>query len=145
MSTRLAALALAAGMAGCAASTPADDELFEARLSGGQEVPAVATAASGEAQLRYDHRAQLLRWQVSHAGLSGPVTGAHIHGPAGPEQAAPPVIAFTGSLNAVTISGQARITPEQYIQLRSGQWYVNLHTARHPQGEVRGQLRPSRY
>lgn len=141
----LAAAALAAGLAACAQPSPTRDEMFEARLSGAQEVPAVATSGSGEAQLRFNQQAQLLHWKVSHAGLSGPVTGGHIHGPAGPDQNAPPVIPFTVNLNAATISGQLRITPEQFNQLRSGQWYVNLHTARHPQGEVRGQLRPSRY
>jgi hypothetical protein len=39
-------------------------------------------------------------------------------------------------------SGEAQITPEQFNQLSSGQWYVNVHTAAHPGGEIRGQLRP---
>ena len=49
-----------------------------------------------------------------------------------------------GSLGSDPIRGEARITPEQLGQLNSGQWYVNLHTARHPGGEIRGQLRPRR-
>jgi hypothetical protein len=53
------------------------------------------------------------------------------------------LIPFT-NLGANPITGEARITPEQLGQLDSGQWYVNLHTARNPGGEIRGQLRPRR-
>jgi CHRD domain len=137
-----AAAALCAVLAGC--SSVAGDpeprtELYEAQLSGAQEVPAVASAGTGRAELRLDRKNHLVRWTVSHSGLSGPLTAAHIHGPAGPGQNAPALI----PLNHVpaTLTGQLLLTPEQASQLESGQWYVNLHTARHPQGEIRGQLR----
>jgi hypothetical protein len=145
--TRRATLALAlAGLvlAGCAAGVTAEEgELYGGPLSAAQEVPAVASGGSGDAEVRYDPKTGFVHWRVSHAGLSGPVTGAHIHGPAGPGQNAGILIPF-GNLQATPITGQARITPEQLGQLSSGQWYVNLHTARHPGGEVRGQLRPRR-
>lgn len=137
-----AAMAAACLLAACAQPGGAQGEIFQATLSGAMEVPPVATGGSGEARLRFDPKAQLLYWRVTHGGLSGPVTAGHIHGPAGPGQVAPPVIPFTGRLDDAAIAGQVRITPEQLTQLQSGQWYVNLHTARHPQGEVRGQLRP---
>lgn len=133
----LAAALLPLWIAGCAAPG-GQAELYEARLDGAQEVPAVATAGSGTAQVEVDARRNLLRWRVDHGGLSGPVTGAHVHGPAGPGANAGILFPLAGS------SGELRITPEQYNQLESGQWYVNLHTARHPGGEIRGQLRPRR-
>ncbi|HEY0822357.1 MAG TPA: CHRD domain-containing protein [Ramlibacter sp.] len=132
---------LAAGLAGCAQMRGSGQQLFEAGLTGAQEVPPVATTASGSADVRYNTGTNMLSWSVAHSGLSGPITGAHIHGPAGPGQNAGVVIPFT-NLNAATITGEARITPEQLAQLASGQWYVNLHTQRHPGGEIRGQLRP---
>ena len=136
----LAAFALALGAcAGTQLSEPV--EIYAATLSGERVVPPVATGGRGAVEARFDHRTSLLEWQVTHSGLSGPVTMGHIHGPAGPEQNAPVLIPFGGNLNGGAISGQLRLTPEQHTQLESGQWYVNLHTARHPQGEVRGQLR----
>ena len=134
-----AGAALCLALAGCAAPQSTDTQRYEASLSGAQEVPAVFGAGSGHAELRYERRSSLLHWRVTFSGLSGPVTAAHIHGPAGPGQNAPAIIPLNPA--AAPIVGQLRITPEQATQLESGQWYVNLHTARHPDGEVRGQLR----
>lgn len=130
-------------LAGCAHISADEGELYGAALTGEQQVPPVATAGSGDAEVRYDPRTQLVHWRVTHRGLSGPATGAHIHGPAGPGQNAGIVVPFA-NVNASPITGQLRITPEQLGQLSSGQWYVNVHTARHPGGEIRGQLRPRR-
>jgi hypothetical protein len=139
-----AALLVSAGLAGCANyGGAAGQQLFDATLSGAQEVPPASTAGSGKANVRYNPATTMLSWSVTHTGLSGPVTAAHIHGPAGPGQNAGVVIPFT-NVGAATITGEARLTPEQLGQLTSGQWYVNLHTAAHPGGEIRGQLRPNR-
>jgi hypothetical protein len=131
-------------VAGCASQTGSRlPELYEARLDGAQEVPAVTTAGTGQARMEVDGQG-VLRWTVDYQGLSGPVTGAHVHGPAGPGQNAPVLIPLDVKAGVATASGQARITPEQRTQLESGQWYVNLHTPGHPNGEIRGQLRPRR-
>ena len=130
-------------LGGCAQFRAEEGELYGGSFSSAQEAPPVASAATGEAEVRYDPKGALVHWRVTHSGLSGPVTAAHIHGPAGPGQNADIVIPF-GNLGSQPITGQARITPEQLGQLSSGQWYVNLHTARHPAGEIRAQLRPRR-
>ncbi|RYZ00891.1 MAG: CHRD domain-containing protein, partial [Comamonadaceae bacterium] len=141
----LLAGAVLLGLSGCAPFSPAlsGEHVFEAALEGRQEVPPVATAATGQARLHYDSRSQVLDWSVSHSGVDGRVTAAHLHGPAGPGQVAAIVIPLSGNLDAPPIRGRLRITPEQFEQLRSGQWYVDLHTRQHPQGELRGQLRHS--
>jgi hypothetical protein len=138
----LQAVAAVLLLAGCAApgGTPVP-EIFEARLDGAQEVPSVPTPATGAARVQLDAHG-VMRWTVRYEGLSGPLTGAHVHGPAGPGQDAPILIPLAPAAGAATLSGQVRLTPEQVAQLASGQWYVNLHTARHPGGEIRGQLRP---
>jgi hypothetical protein len=141
----LVAGVLSLGLAGCGQLRPSQKiEIFEAALSGSQEVPPVASSGNGTAELHYNENTNMLRWRVSYGGLSGPVTGAHIHGPAAPGQNAGVIIPFTGNLNASPITGEARITQEQLAQLMTGQWYVNLHTPVHPQGEIRGQLRQRR-
>ena len=139
LATALACLVVS----GCAQIRAEEGELYGGTLSGAQEVPPVASAGTGDAEVRYDPRTSLIHWRVTHNGLSGPLTGAHIHGPAGPGQNAGVVVPF-GNLAAQPITGQVRITPEQLGQLSSGQWYVNLHTAQNPAGEIRAQLRPRR-
>lgn len=139
----LLAAALSMVLAGCAQTRGEPRETYAATLTGEQEVPPVATSATGEAEVHFNPSTAMVHWRVTHQGLSGAVTGAHIHGPAGPGQNAGVLIPF-GPLNGNAITGSARITPEQLGQLNSGQWYVNLHTARHPAGEIRGQLRPRR-
>jgi hypothetical protein len=145
---RAAAAALAIGaLAAVSACAPLQHDApiarqvqrYEAKLAGAQEVPAVATGASGLARLEYHPRSNMLHWQVSAIGLSGKATAAHIHGPAGPGQNAAAIVPL--DVRPATITGQLRITPEQATQLESGQWYVNIHTAAYPDGEIRGQLR----
>ena len=41
---------------------------------------------------------------------------------------------------ASPIKGEATLTAEQAKQLADGIWYLNVHTAAHPPGEIRGQL-----
>ncbi len=38
------------------------------------------------------------------------------------------------------INGNATLTDDQITQLQGGQWYFNLHTAKFPDGEIRGQV-----
>ena len=136
---------LAVGLTGCSPLRPSQKiDIYEAALSGAQEVPPVATSASGQAEVQLDTLTNVIKWKVTYAGLTGPVSGAHMHGPAGPGQNAGVAVGFSGNLNAQPILGETKLTPQQADQLASGQWYVNLHTPAHPNGEIRGQLRPRR-
>lgn len=137
----LAVAALTLGLAGCAHRAPVEAELFHATLEAAPNDAGQGNSAGGRATLRYIARGRLLHWEIVHAGLSGPVAGVHVHGPAGPGQVGGIVFPLSG-MGASPPRGQLRISPEQYGQLSSGQWYVDLHTARFPQGELRGQVRP---
>jgi hypothetical protein len=48
-------------------------------------------------------------------------------------------VPLSGSL-ATPMSGTVSLTPAQAADLIAGKWYVNLHTAANPNGEIRGQL-----
>lgn len=112
---------------------------FSARLSGRQAVPPADTPARGELVAVLNRNTGLLKWKLSFSGLSGPVQSASFHSPGMDGEVAPPVV----SLGRAVLSpseGRAMLTPRQRADLLAGQWYVNLRTARYPEGELRGQL-----
>lgn len=111
--------------------------LHRADLDGGQEVPPVATSAAGWGTFTLNANGTL-SYLVRTAGLNG--TAAHIHeAPAGQNGN----IVFTLSGGPATWSGTtAALTSAQMASLRSGGWYVNVHTASNPGGEIRGQIQP---
>jgi hypothetical protein len=135
------AAAAALALAGCGQMRPSQKaDIYEATLSGAQEVPAANTRATGTAEVQLNTSTNVLSWKVTYTGLSGPATAAHIHGPAGPGANAGVVIPFQNA-GASPIVGQTTITPAQFGDLAAGLWYVNVHTAANPGGEIRGQLR----
>jgi hypothetical protein len=128
-------------VSGCGMMEPAPKiDIYEATLAGTQEVPPNTSAGRGTAEMQYDSSKSTLTWKVTYSGLSGPVTGAHIHGPAAAGANAGIVVPFS-NVSAQPIQGQATITPAQFGDLAANLWYVNLHTAQAPGGEIRGQLR----
>lgn len=140
--TALAAGFVTLALAGCGQMRPSQKiQIFEASLSGSQEVPPAATTATGAAEIQFNENTNRLTWKVTYNALTGPATGGHIHGPAAMGQNAGVVIPFTGNLNAQPVTGETTITPAQYADLAAGLYYVNIHTARFPAGEIRGQLR----
>jgi hypothetical protein len=134
----------ACGMAPMAPMAPmpamaATSTALTARLSGASEVPAVMTDATGKFEASLAAGSNLLTWKITYAGLSGPVTGAHFHGPAMAGQNAAVVVPIGAPL-ASPITGSATLTPSQAADLSAGKWYVNLHTAANQGGEARGQV-----
>ena len=142
--TTLAA-GLIASLAACGQMRPQNKiDIYQATLSNAQEVPPAAGGGGGQAEVQLNKNNNTIKWKVTYSGLTGAVTAAHIHGPAPVGQNAGVVVPFTGNMNAQPMEGEATITPEQVTQLVNGQWYVNIHTARFPGGEIRGQLRERR-
>lgn len=101
--------------------------------------PAVTTKGKGTATLRFNTATKKLSWTVRYSGLSGPAKAAHIHGPAEKGQNADPVVPFEGKLKS-PIKGSATLTDAQATDLEAGKYYVNIHTAAHADGEIRGQI-----
>ncbi len=135
----LAASAVVALAAGCTTVT-SNTALMQARLSGDAQVPPVQTMGQGVAQVWLNKDTGGLRWKVDYSGLSGPATAAHFHGPADVASNGPVVVPFKSPLTYPTIEGEATITPAQVQDLLAGRWYINIHTAKNPGGEIRGQV-----
>ena len=114
----------------------AEQMKLKADLSGGEEVPPVET--SGTTDVTYDTDTKKLTWTLQYSGLSGDATAAHFHGPADPGENAGPVVPIADFASGA--QGEADLTEEQAADLQAGKWYVNVHTANHPDGEIRGQV-----
>jgi hypothetical protein len=134
--TMLATLALGATIA---FAGPAFADKMKATLDGASEVPAVTTAGKGTADIDYDPASKKLSWKVTYTGLSGPATAAHFHGPAGATDKAGVAVAIPNA-GTSPVEGSATLTDAQAADLTAGKYYVNIHTAANPGGEIRGQV-----
>lgn len=122
-----------------AQTTPPMTGVLSAQLNGASEIPPVTSNGSGTLEATVNTQTMMLSYTVTYAGLSGPATAGHFHGPAAAGMNAGIALPFSGSL-ASPIKGQATLTATQLGQLMAGNWYVNLHTAANPSGEIRGQV-----
>ncbi|HKX83004.1 MAG TPA: CHRD domain-containing protein, partial [Pyrinomonadaceae bacterium] len=120
-------------------------EIFTAYLTGAQEVPPVATTATGYARVVLNEAAGTITFTVVFNGLSSNQTASHIHAPAAIGANVGVAINF-GAVGGTsgTITGTVAITPTQISQLRQHLGYVNVHSASFGGGEIRGQLGAAR-
>ena len=112
-----------------------------ATLSGAAEVPPNASAGMGQLQAEFDKASRTLRYTLRYSGLSGPVKAGHFHGPAEAGKNAGVALGINNAGDS-PVQGSAVLTPEQAADLLAGKWYINLHTAANPGGELRGQVTP---
>jgi|GEM_PF-6581274 len=119
-----------------ASSSSLPSDWFSASLTGGQETPPVTTNAAGQGtfQLRGDD----LQYDITVSGLSGPITGAHFHlGAPGVAGDVVEPITFDGNRASAIWTNLSQL---EITNLVTGRYYVNIHTAAHPNGEIRGQI-----
>ena len=116
----------------------ADTAVFSATLSAAAEVPPNSSMASGKLDATLDKKTSVLRWKLTYSGLTGPASMVHFHGPAMPGANAGVVLPFPSAASGTNAEGT--LTPAQVTDLMAGKWYVNVHTAANPGGEIRGQL-----
>ncbi len=130
--------------AGFAISASAATMQFHATMNGASEVPPKQTAGSGEALATLDTTSKVLTYTVTFENLSGPATAAHFHGPAAAGANAGVAVPIGGKAPTSPVHGTATLTDAQIKDLQAGMWYVNVHTAANPGGEVRGQVMPAK-
>jgi hypothetical protein len=132
---------------------------FVATLTGKQAVPAVDTKAGGEVLFTLSQDGKSLQYKMTVRDIAD-VTMAHLHmAPKGKNgaivawlyPAAPPpkpkagLFSGTlaeGTLTAAQLTGPLSGKPLNALveKIKSGEIYVNVHTDRHPGGEIRGQV-----
>ena len=107
-------------------------------LSGGQEVPPVKTTARGSGTLKVNDDGTVTGG-VNTTGIQA--TAAHIHSGAMGKNGPVVIPLSNGGDGTWMVPANARLTPDQLKMFKSGELYVNVHSAAHPDGEIRAQLK----
>ena len=126
-------LGLLMGAAAAAETIP-----LVADLSGAVQVPPNPSKGKGAVTGAFDTATRVLAWKGTYSGLTGQPMAAHFHGPADAKMNAPVVVNFDKLVSP--FEGTATLTEAQAADLLAGRWYVNIHTASYPGGELRGQV-----
>jgi hypothetical protein len=140
---------------GLATYSFAAEKSFKAMLVGSESVPAVETMAKGDATFTPIKDEEALSYYVTVSDIDN-VTAAHIHlGKKG--ENGPPVALITNDKKAGKFSGtiaEGTITKKDLMgsmtgksvedlikQIKKGNAYLNVHTDKYPNGEIRGQIK----
>lgn len=121
------------------ASLAVSAQSMKVNLSGAQEVPPVMTSASGVGSIMVGPDGSV-SGTITTTGVEG--TMAHIHeGAMG--QNGPVIVPFTKTADNVwSAPAGAKLTDAQLQSLKSGNLYLNVHSAANKPGEIRAQLKP---
>ena len=111
-------------------------------MTGIQEIPGPGDPdGNGTVEVRVVPASGSVCWNL-YARQIEPATAAHIHrGTAG--SAGPPVVPLTTPDASGRSQGCAAVDQQvaREMSMAAQNFYVNIHTASHPQGAIRGQLR----
>lgn len=139
----LAALACVAVVTLCAiTSTAQTPEEFSDRLSRLPVDRVTASTISGQGKVDATLDGHTLTITATFEGVSSPATIAHLHHA---PRARPGPVVFTIDTPTATsgeISDTITLTDPQREELRSGRYYLQIHTEGNPAGELRGWLLP---
>ena len=127
-----------AGAVAFALSACAPTVQVTAQLNGAQEVPPTSSTGTGVFNGTLNPSTGALSYTLTYINLTGPVTAAHLHGPAVAGQNAPVIVPFQAGPSP--ISGTTTLTGGMTQDLLAGRVYANIHTAQNPNGEIRGQI-----
>ena len=133
------------------ASTAFAQTVYVTNLTGGNEVPPVATTATGTATVVLNAAQTQITISCQFQNLVGTYTASHVHGPAGPGfntnvrwgfVGAPAGWILSNSDHDGTLNNYVTVDvlPADVLNLANGLMYVNVHSTFRPGGEIRGQL-----
>ena len=129
-------LVIAAGFLTTMAATSGG---IEVTLTGKEEVPPVKTAATGKGTIVVSSD-KSVSGSITTSGIEG--SAAHIHDGARGKNC-PVIVPLTKtSADTWTVPTGSKLTDAQYESYEAGNLYVNVHSAEHKGGEIRGQLSP---
>lgn len=115
--------------------------VIEAALSGDNEIPPVATTASGIGAITVNTQTLDIVLFARSFSFDNALT-AHIHNGFDGATGRPIVTLEQNFEDTAEWSATAMLTAEQFDKLLAGGLYINIHSPEHPPGEIRGQLLP---
>jgi len=118
-------------------TAPNPNVVYKASLTGAQEAPTPnASSATGNATLTFNTTTKIFTLSVTHT-IAAPTNG-HIHKAAAGVSGGVifPFSSFTSPISYTSVALDAT----QEADLSANLYYVNIHTAAYPGGEIRGQL-----
>jgi len=107
-----------------------------AHLLGSSMVPATQSDAFAEAQFDYDSASHALQYYVNYDGIAP--AKMDLHSPGTAREKAASVLDIP--LSESPISGTVKLTPGQESELLAGKMYLDIHSQKYPDGEIRGQI-----
>ena len=117
-------------------------EQLYAHLDGDSEVPPVNTHGTGRAEVEIDRFCRKLELNLSFECLEGATTSGHIHfGKAG--ENGPVVFDLdlpVGYHELCDVYRKFNLSDEQVKLFLENKYYINIHTDRYEDGEIRGQI-----
>jgi len=137
-----------------AASVTDANHDYIAIISSGEEVPLTDSGTYGLAMIHINSDGQSMTWTLWINAINDPVV-AHIHvggfgvnGPVVvPLYSGKNVGPFSGVMSSGTIAAsdldgpmKGKTMDDLFAAMKSGNTYVNVHTATHPGGDARGQV-----
>jgi len=118
---------------------------LSAKLTAGQEIPKQAVKVPGASgaftgTLTKQGSGAKLKWKLTFSHLSGPATAAHIH-LGKPGVMGNVIVPLCAANCRPGMTGSATIASKIVADIKAGKTYVNVHTAKNPAGEIRGQVK----
>ena len=141
---KLVLVVAALSLAGCstysnnAPSWMPGSNAIKVNLTGTDEVPPLSVPGSGSGTIRVEDDGTV-SGSITTKDVAG--TMAHIHrGAKGTN--GPVIVPLDKNGDTYSVPAGRKLTDEQMKDLKAGNLYVNVHTAKNKGGEVRGQLTP---
>jgi len=141
---------------GFAVDKSMSERIFKASLSGGEEVPFIRTEAKGEATFQVSKGGDIVTYKLTLSNIKD-ITAAYIQKGKKGKNGPPVIDLFTESKRedvSGTLLAEGKVEPylligplkgkslNSLIQLmKAGEVYVNIQTKKHPDGEIRGQIK----
>ncbi len=140
-----ACLAIVATLSGRDTLAADDDIVFTAALSDEDQSVPTNSPGVGFAEVRLERATMRITWKVTYKDLTSPPTAAGLYGPENVGGNAGLVVdlATQGNLKS-PLTGSIVLSDGVFQYLITGRVYVNIHTRKYKDGELRGQLRRQR-
>lgn len=95
----------------------------------------------GRAEFVLERDTLKLSWRVDFKDLTSQPVGLHVHGPVPAEGTAPAMFDLAPNTFSSPVEGERTISLGEAVYLVQNLTYINLHTTKYPEGELRGPVR----